>query len=490
MPLTAIACATALAFATPAAAQLQPGKNAPFSFADLVEQVKPSVVSINVSSGGRSTVRNRAPNNRAPNNRRGGRTPFPDLSPDHPLNEFFRNLPGRGAQGDRRRRAPRRAAQGSGFVISEDGFVVTNNHVIDKAQNISVSFGPKETYEAKLVGTDPRTDLALLKIESDKKFKPVKFASEIGRVGDWVVAVGNPFGLGGTVTVGILSAVNRDIGSGPYDFIQIDAAVNRGNSGGPTFNLQGEVVGVNTAIYSPSGGNVGIAFAVPAATAQQVIEELKTSGSVKRGWLGVRIQNIDKDIAASLGLADANGALINEVTGGGPAEKAGLQAGDAIVKVNGDDIADSRDLARKIAEYAPDTSVDILVRRGARDQTIKVKLGTFPGAQQASNAPAPKPEEPASPTTVKALGLELRTLRAPERGVERGVVVVEVADDSDASRKGLVAGDIITQVNSKQVTRPSDVRTAVADARKLGRPAVLLTVQSARGRRLVAVQFK
>jgi len=292
------------------------------------------------------------------------------------------------------------------------------------------------------------------------------------------------------VTVGILSAVNRDIGSGPYDFIQIDAAVNRGNSGGPTFNLQGEVVGVNTAIYSPSGGNVGIAFAVPAATAQQVIEELKTSGSVKRGWLGVRIQNIDKDIAASLGLADANGALINEVTGGGPAEKAGLQAGDAIVKVNGDDIADSRDLARKIAEYAPDTSVDILVRRGARDQTIKVKLGTFPGAQQASNAPAPKPEEPASPTTVKALGLELRTLRAPERGVERGVVVVEVGDDSDASRKGLVAGDIITQVNSKQVTRPSDVRTAVADARKLGRPAVLLTVQSARGRRLVAVQFK
>jgi serine protease Do len=490
------AAAVALAAFAIAPAQAQkagvvPGVNAPNTFADVVERVMPSVVSIRVRSGGA----NRLASRNTPGNRGRGRgsVPFPDLAPDHPLNEFFRNMPGRNGTPNRPPRSRPRASQGSGFVISEDGFVVTNNHVIRGASEIKVSFGPREgTYDAELVGADARTDLALLKIKSDKTFSPVKFANETGRVGDWVVAVGNPFGLGGTVTVGVLSALARDIGSGPYDFIQIDAAVNRGNSGGPTFNLNGEVIGVNTAIYSPSGGNVGIAFAVPASTAKLVIEELKTNGSVQRGWLGVRIQNIDEDIAASLGLDKATGALVNEVTPDGPAQAAGLQAGDAILEVNGEQIEDSRDLARKVAELRPNTTVDVKVRRGARDQVIRVKLGTFPTAnQQASNTPAQQ-KKPADTTSavLEGLGLEIATLETPRGDIKSGVEITNVEDDTDAARKGLSTGDIILQVNSQAVSKPQDVVAAVNNAKNLGRPAVLLTIQSSAGRRLVAVQFK
>ena len=245
-------------------------------------------------------------------------------------------------------------AQGSGFVISADGYVVTNNHVIDGASKIQVSFDKDNKYEAELIGADQRTDIALLKIkDSSKPFTFVKFSDKTPRIGDWVLAIGNPFGLGGSVTAGIVSAQGRDIGSGPYDYMQIDAAVNRGNSGGPTFNLEGEVVGVNTAIYSPSGGNVGIAFAIPAKTAAEVVTQLKSGGSVNRGWLGVKIQNVDEDTAASLGLNEPKGALVSEVTAGGPAADAGLKNGDAILSVNGNKVADSRDLARQIAGYAP-----------------------------------------------------------------------------------------------------------------------------------------
>ncbi|MBU2532637.1 MAG: trypsin-like peptidase domain-containing protein, partial [Alphaproteobacteria bacterium] len=304
-----------------AQSSLTPVPGAPASFADLVARVKPSVVSIQVeSSDNRTRMMGRRPSPRS------GAKPFPDLPDDHPLNEFFRGLP-RGEQGPQARPRQRRQAQGSGFVISADGYVVTNNHVISGAEKINVSFDEKEQIPAKLIGTDPRTDLALLKIQSDKTFPFVSFADKISREGDWVVAVGNPFGLGGTVTAGIISALSRDIGSGPYDFIQIDAAVNRGNSGGPTFNLKGEVIGVNTAIYSPSGGNVGIAFAVPAQTAVEVINELKKSGSVKRGWLGVKIQSITDDMAEGLGLKQASGALVSEVTQDSPAAKAGLEPG-------------------------------------------------------------------------------------------------------------------------------------------------------------------
>ena len=468
--------------AAPASAQLSSGNSrAPQSFADIVEDVRPAVVSIQVSSGGTNQVTS---NQRRTPPGRGGRTPFPDLSPDHPLNEFFRNLP-RGGQGGPAPRQRRRRAQGSGFVISDAGYVVTNNHVIRGGRQITVIFDEKNKYSAELVGADPRTDLALLKIKSSKPFKYVKFATKKGRVGDWVIAVGNPFGLGGTVTAGILSAQGRDIGSGPYDYIQVDAAVNRGNSGGPTFNLDGEVIGVNTAIYSPSGGNVGIAFAVPAATATEVIEQLKKSGTVKRGWLGVRIQSISDDMAASLGLSDTFGALISDVTGDGPAEKSGLKAGDAILSVNGTKIANSRDLARKIAAFSPGSTVDVEVRRANRDVSIKVKLGTFPGA----DTPAAKPKKPkveSKPTALKDLGLGL----VAARDGETGVMIDSVDNDSDAAEKGLQKGDVIVEINSQKVSRPSEVDKAVRAAKKLGRKAVLVTIKRGDNRRFIALQLK
>ena len=299
-----------------------PMGRAPLSFADIVERVKPAVVSIHVTNGGAKTAQ-------GPQGPKGG-TPksprdfLPDLPDDHPLNEFFKNLPKewRGQPSP----SPRPSlAQGSGFVISTDGYVVTNNHVIDSASKIQVSFDKDNKYEAELIGTDQRTDIALLKIkDTSRPFTFVKFSDKTPRIGDWVLAIGNPFGLGGSVTAGIVSAQGRDIGSGPYDYMQIDAAVNRGNSGGPTFNLEGEVVGVNTAIYSPSGGNVGIAFAIPSKTASEVVEQLKSGGSVNRGWLGVKIQNVDEDTAASLGLNEPKGALVSDVTAGGPAAAAGL----------------------------------------------------------------------------------------------------------------------------------------------------------------------
>ncbi len=310
--VTALALAGVVGLGLPqhkAVAQLKPDSvqtpfgRAPLSFADIVERVKPAVVSVSVTG---------AP--RVPSKSGKGFNPkdfLPDLPDDHPLNDLFKNLP-KEFKGMPNQRPTQ--SQGSGFVISEDGYVVTNNHVVDGAAKIQVSFDKDRKYDAELVGTDQRTDLALLKIKATEKFQSVKFAAAQPRVGDWVLAVGNPFGLGGTVTAGIVSAQGRDIGSGPYDYMQIDAAVNRGNSGGPSFNLEGEVVGVNTAIYSPSGGNVGIAFAIPAKTVQEVINQLKNGGSVSRGWLGVKIQNIDEDTAASLGLTEPRGALVTEVT--------------------------------------------------------------------------------------------------------------------------------------------------------------------------------
>ncbi len=460
-------------------AAITPIPGAPVSFADLVARVKPSVVSIQVQSRRDETSRRQSRRGRRGNNGK----PFPDLPDDHPLNEFFRGMP-RDNPGGGARPRPRRQAQGSGFVISADGYVVTNNHVISGADKIMVSFDQKEKLPAELVGTDPRTDLALLKIQSKKNFPFVRFASAASREGDWVVAVGNPFGLGGTVTAGIVSALARDIGSGPYDFLQIDAAVNRGNSGGPTFNLKGEVIGVNTAIYSPSGGNVGIAFAVPARTAVEVIDELRKSGTVKRGWLGVKIQSVTKDIAEGLGLDEAHGALVSEVTADSPAEKAGLRSGDAITSVNDRRIDDSRDLARKIADYAPGTTVAVLVRRGDRDRTINVKLGTFPGAGKLAARTEPKREK-VEPTALADLGLRLSK---PESG--DGVEIQGVDDDTDAADKGLRPGDIIVEVNSNKVNRPNDVDAQVKRAKRLGRKAILMVVKRGEQRRFVAIQLK
>lgn len=453
-----------------------PYGRAPLSFADLVDKVKPSVVSVSVvNDGGGAKVADKD----------GGGMTIPELPEDHPLHDFFKNLPKEFGQG-----GPRKApvqGQGSGFVVSADGYVVTNNHVIDGATKIQIAFDGDEKYEAKLIGTDQRTDIALLKIESNKTFPAVKLSDKPVRVGDWALAVGNPFGLGGTVTAGIVSALARDIGSGPYDYLQIDAAVNRGNSGGPTFNLDGEVIGVNTAIYSPSGGNVGIAFAVPAKTVMDVVEQLKAGGSVSRGWLGVKIQNVDEDTAASLGLSDAKGALVSEVTANGPAANAGIKMQDAILSVNAEPVADSRDLARKIAEFAPDTSVDVKVWRNNSEQTIKVKLGLFPNSGDPMKAV--EPEKPAkSSLELSQLGLTLMPARTA--GIKDGVVIAEVDPASDAAEKGLKPGDIILEVSGQAVAEPDDVVSGVKKAQELKRSAVLLHVKTGDQKRLVAVQLK
>ncbi|MEZ5900715.1 MAG: Do family serine endopeptidase [Hyphomicrobiaceae bacterium] len=455
-----------------------PYGRAPLSFADLVDKVKPSVVSISVvNDGGAAKVAER-----------GKGFAIPELPEDHPLHDFFKNLPKEFGQGEGG--APRAhpvQAQGSGFVVSEDGFVVTNNHVIDGATKIQVQFDLGEKYDAKLVGTDQRTDIALLKIENAKTtFPAVKLSKKQPRVGDWALAVGNPFGLGGTVTAGIVSALARDIGSGPYDYLQIDAAVNRGNSGGPTFNLDGEVIGVNTAIYSPSGGNVGIAFAVPANTVSDVVEQLKKGGSVSRGWLGVKIQNVDDDTAASLGLTEARGALVSEVTAGGPAASAGIKTQDAILQINADKIADSRDLARKIAEFSPDTTVDVKVWRGNEEKLIKVKLGLFPNSTDPMK-PVEEEKPAKSSLDLSQLGVTLMPARS---GDEQGVVIAEVDPSSDAAEKGLKPGDIILEISGDTVADPKDVVSGVKKAQELKRSAVLLHVKSGDQKRLVAVLLK
>jgi serine protease Do len=469
----------ALAQRAPDSIQIPYGR-APLTFADIVDRVKGSVVSISVSSGGAPRVAqndkgggNNAPNRRGQNDR--AFPPIPGL-PDE-FNDFFRNLP-KGIPNPTPRPTQ---AQGSGFVISEDGYVVTNNHVVDGANKITVSFDAHNKFDAELIGTDQRTDVALIKIKSDRKFPAVKLATKPPRVGDWVLAVGNPFGLGGTVTAGIVSALSREIGSGPYDYIQIDAAVNRGNSGGPSFNLDGEVIGINTAIYSPSGGSVGIAFAIPAETVVKVVDQLRKSGSVARGWLGVQIQSLDEDLAKSFGLPDTNGALIREVVASGPGQAAGLKADDVILKVNGTVIRDSRELAQKIGEYQPNEAVDVLVMRGDRQQTIKVTLGRFPSnPDEIARTDEAKP----APQSFGSLGLSFNRSRGSSRD---GAEVADVESGSDAASKGLSAGDVVTQVNGEPVASAEDVEAAVKRAK---RDTVRLTVRSNNQTSIVAVRVK
>jgi len=452
-----------------------PFGRAPYSFADIIEKVKPAVVSIHVVAGGGPRIASRGGR---------GRDPLPELPDDHPLKEFFKHLPKEfgGAVPNMPRRAQ---AQGSGFVITPDGYVVTNNHVISGASRIQISFDDREKLDATLIGTDSRTDIALLKISNPKGSLPtVRFATKPVRVGDWVLAVGNPFGLGGTVTAGIVSALSRDIGSGPYDFLQIDAAVNKGNSGGPTFNLEGEVVGVNTAIYSPSGGNVGIAFAVPAKTASDVVEQLRTNKTVSRGWLGVKIESVDEDKAASLGLKEPRGALVNELTPGGPASSSTLRAGDVILAVNGTRIEDSRDLARKIADLPPSTNVDLEVTRYGKTETIRVKLGTFPADGQIASAPQAKPETGA--TDLAALGFSVGV--SPD-AKDEGVVIKDIDSGSDAALKGLRVGDVLLEVQGRVIKSPDDVVAGLKTARDDNRTAVLLRVKQGDTIRFVAVQL-
>jgi serine protease Do len=465
MAVLAIAGTTLLVL-PPQRVEAQP-PGAPPTFADLVERVKPAVVSIQVTTQAPKVTR------LDPKGRGGQQQPE-----DNPLDEFFKRW---GKEG-----VPRPTqAQGSGFVISPDGFVVTNNHVVSDAGKVQIIFDQSNKYDAEIVGTDERTDLALLKIKANGKhdFPFVKFAAETPRVGDWVVAVGNPFGLGGTVTAGIVSALGRDIGPGPYDYMQIDAAVNKGNSGGPSFNLQGDVVGVNSAIYSPTGVSVGIAFAIPARTAGDVIAQLKTGTPVKRGWLGVKIQNVDEDTAASLGLGEAKGALVADVQVPSPAAEAGIKSGDTILTVNGVRIADSRDLARQIAGFAPGTAVDVKVLRAQKEQTVQVKLGLLPPADELAKQ---MPSRPSQPTELGQLGLTVQ----PATGQNKeGVVVTDVDANTDAAQKVRV-GDVILEVSGNPVSSPEDLVVAVREANRLQRRAVLLRLRSGSETRFVAVQLK
>src|SRR5437868_11292684 len=351
----------------------------PVGFADIVEKVKPAVISVRVKvdGGARSMSFD------------GGDSPFP---PGSPMERFFKRfgMPDGNGQGmpdsPRGQRGGRNftMGQGSGFFISADGYAVTNNHVVDKAESVEITTDDGKTHTAKVIGTDPKTDIALIKVEGGSDFPFVPLAEKSPRVGDWVLAVGNPFGLGGTVTAGIVSARGRDIQAGPYDdFLQIDAPVNKGNSGGPTFDVEGNVIGVNTAIFSPSGGSVGIAFAIPADTVKTVVAQLKEHGTVTRGWIGVAIQPVTEEIADNLGLKSPQGALVAEPQANGPATKAGIMAGDVITAVNGNPVKDARDLARQIGSMAPGSTAKLTVWRKGEEKTFSISLGELPNQHEA-----------------------------------------------------------------------------------------------------------
>ena len=457
-----------------------PQGRAPLTFADLVAKVSPAVVSINVKGDAKVAENDQIPG-------------LPDLPEDNPLYDFFKQF--RKGMPQQQQKPSPTLAQGSGFFISPDGFVVTNNHVVEDAEDITVTMEDGDKYPATLVGTDPRTDVAVIKVKADGKTFPfVEFSKKDPRVGDWVLAVGNPFGLGGTVTAGIISAHNRDIGSGPYDYLQIDAAVNRGNSGGPSFDLDGKVIGVNTAIFSPSGGNVGIAFAVPAALVQEVVTQLKATGTVDRGWLGVVIQNVSDDIADSIGMKEAKGAMVTKVTEDGPAAKEDLKAGDVIVEVNGDKIDDSRDLARKIAELHPNTPVKLAIIRYGEKREVDMKLGTFPNSKKLASVEEDKPD---TGQQMKDLGLSLAPAAKFPGAGDEGVVITEVDPSSDAADKGLKPGDVILQVAGVSVSDPSDVAEGVKKAMAGAKPTtekdtvkVLMQVKSGDQTRFVALSLK
>jgi len=385
----------------------------------------------------------------------------------------FKNQPQKGGGG---------RALGSGFVLSSDGYVVTNNHVVKDAETVKLTFNTGESYDAKVVGTDQKTDLALLKIKADKTFAHVDWAKTEAKVGDTVMAVGNPFGLGGTVTRGIISARGRDIGNGPYDdFLQVDAAINKGNSGGPTFNLDGEVVGINTAIYSPSGGSVGIGFAIPAATAASVIESLKSGDhKVTRGWLGVQIQPVSADIAESLGLSGTKGALVADFAAKSPALKSGIKSGDVIVKVDDVAVDSDRDLAKLIGKLAPGKEVKISVIRDGKPETVTVTLGSLPTEKAAMNGAGEGTAAPADTAAVASLGLSV----APAPG-GKGVKVTKIDPKSDAADVGLKEGDVILKIQGQDVADQASVDAAL---KKAAGKKILLLVKTADGQTFITLK--
>ena len=452
-----------------------PPHGAPGSFADLIERVRPAVVSI--------SVRQRPDAVQQPS--------LEGLPPG--FEEFFRGRPGQPG--------PAPTSLGSGFFVSQDGTIVTNHHVIEGAEEITIRTSDGRDLPADIVGSDEATDIAVLRIRGGGRFPFVTFddASHV-RVGDWVVAVGNPFGLDGTATAGIVSAMGRtDAGSSAYvDYLQIDAPINRGNSGGPTFDLAGNVIGVNSAIFSPTGGNVGIGFAIPANTANGIVQQILRNGRVTRGWIGVSIQPLDADIASSLGLEEARGALVASVTPDGPAARAGLQQGDVTLTFNGQQIQNSRDLTQRVGATAIGQNSRVEILRNGRRQTLTLRLGERPSEQQlastnpAPNAtPQPQPEEGGG-VAQSSLGLSVRPLTSEDRtrlslrANDNGLVITSVEPTSDAAEKGIRAGDVIMQAGGRQIRTAAELTAAVDAARRANRP-LLLQVSNRAGRGFVAV---
>jgi len=477
--LVVAATAAVATVAAPGAAQAQ---NTPDGFADLADRLLPSVVNISTTQ----TIANRGPE-------------MPEFPPGSPFEEFFREFFDRhGGQAP----TPRRATSlGSGFVIDADGLVVTNNHVVREAEEISVILHDDTVLEAEVIGTDAKTDLALLRVKSDRPLDAVRFGdSDRARVGEWVMAIGNPFGLGGTVTSGIISAKTRDINAGPYDeFIQTDAAINRGNSGGPLFNMNGEVIGINTAIFSPTGGSVGIGFAVPSNLAEKVIADLMEYGRTRRGWLGVRIQTVTDEIAESLGLDTAAGALVASVEDGGPADSAGIRPGDVILSFAGTDVEEMRRLPGIVADTEIGASVPVQVWRDGDRRELRVEVGELNEEQVAAfeegldgGATSAEPGQ----SEVGRLGLAVAPLTDEARtrfdlpDDAEGVVVTEVERGSAAAEKGIMPGNVIIEVNQNPVGDPADVMAQIEQAREKGRKSVLLLVRGPEGdMRFVAVRL-
>jgi serine protease Do len=449
----------------------------PVGFADIVEKVKPAVISVRVKVDAGAKMMGFE-----------GNLPFP---PNSQMERFFRRFGMPDGINPDEQRTPRNrlvTGQGSGFFITADGFAVTNNHVVDKADTVEITTDDGKSYSAKVIGTDARTDVALIKVEGRGDFPYVKLAEQPPRIGDWVLAVGNPFGLGGTVTAGIVSARGRDIGAGPYDdFIQIDAPVNKGNSGGPTFDVDGNVIGVNTAIFSPSGGSVGIAFAIPAGTVKSVVAQLKDKGSVTRGWIGVQIQPVTAEIAESIGLKKAEGAIVADPQPNGPAAKAGVQAGDVITAVDGVAIKDARDLARQIGSIAPGTSVKLTVWRKGEEKNLPVSLGELPNQREA-RATTPDGSTP-NGSDLPRLGLTLAPAGQVAGSGSDGVVVTKVDPSGIASEHGFQTGDVLLEVGGKKVANPADVRSALSEAQKDGKRSVLIRFKSGDAIKLVALRL-
>jgi serine protease Do len=436
-------------------------------FTQLVQRVKPAVVSVRVKQEVSPKITSES-----------GANPFRNT----PRERFFHDQEQDGSHGNRIRQMPVEA-QGSGFFISADGYIVTNNHVVDDASEVEVATDSGEILKAKVIGTDKQTDLALIKVDSSQTFPFVTLSKEKPKIGQWVVAMGNPFGLGGTVTAGIISAEGRDIGEGPYDdFLQIDAPINRGNSGGPTFDLKGEVVGVNTAIYSPSGGSVGIAFDVPASTVEAVIPQLQKSGHVTRGWLGVQIQPVTKDIADSLGIKRAEGALISVPLPESPAAEAGLKSGDVITAVNDENIKDARDLARKIAGIPPGKEVSLSIVRDGQAQAVNLKVGQMKpqNIKRAYNTGSHREQ-------MDRLGLALAPAQDVEGAGSSGLAVIGVEPGSQAASLGMAEGDVILKAGGKPISTPSEFKDALRSAKEAGRSHALVLLKHENNEVYIAV---